>query len=179
MKKFLSGILAVTLVASLTVPAFAIQLSEAGEATVPVELTVTAATFSVTVPTALPVTVDATGVVTTATDAKIVNNSHGAVRVTNMVISGVDDWEIVNYDSANMSAEKANSHKVAIQINGDKTTADDTITFTESNFPKLDGANATDSDELEIVYDAKLPAQTTQISGSAIANVVFTVGWDA
>ena len=179
MKKILSGVLATVLVASLTVPTFATQLNSAGDATIPVELTVTAATFSVTVPTALPITVDATGAVTTATDAKIVNNSHGAVKVTNMTISGVDDWVIVDYDSANMSAEKANSHKVAMVINGDKTTADDTISFTESNFPKLDGTNAGDTDELVINYNAKLPAQTAAINGSAIANIVFTVGWDA
>ena len=40
-----------------------------------------ATAMSVTVPTVLPIAVGTDGTVTTATDAKIVNNSYGAVRV--------------------------------------------------------------------------------------------------
>ena len=54
-----------------------------------------------------------------------------------------------------------------------------TITFTPSNFPKMDGQNPSDSDKLKIDYSAKLPAQITEVSGETIANVVFVVGWDS
>ena len=40
--------------------------------------------MSVTVPTVLPIAVGTDGTVTTATDAKIVNNSYGAVRVASV-----------------------------------------------------------------------------------------------
>ena len=57
-----------------------------------VNLDVEAPTFSVTVPTALPINVDANGEVTTSSDAKIVNNSHGSVIVTNVTVTGKNDW---------------------------------------------------------------------------------------
>lgn len=180
MKKILSSVLALTLATAIAVPVFAASITtDGGSQTVPVELTVTTATFSVTVPTALPVTVDGTGAVTTADNVYIENNSHGAVKVTNMTIEGVGDWVICNYDSTDMTKEKAGAKKIAMSINGDKTTADDTITFTPSNFPKMDGQNPSDSDKLKIDYSAKLPAQITEVSGETIANVVFVVGWDS
>ena len=40
--------------------------------------------MSVTVPTVLPIAVGTDGTVSTATDAKIINNSYGAVKVANV-----------------------------------------------------------------------------------------------
>ena len=178
--KILSMVLAVVMMTAIAVPVFAASITtDGGSQTVPVELTVTTATFSVTVPTALPVTVDGDGVVTTADNAYIENNSHGAVKVTGMTIAGVGDWVICDYDTTDMTKEKAGAKKIAMMINGDKTTADDTITFTPSNFPKMDGKNDGDSDKLKITYSAKLPAQINAISQETIANVVFVVGWDS
>ena len=45
-----------------------------------------ATAMSVTVPTVLPIAVGTDGTVTTATDAKIVNNSYGAVRVASVTL---------------------------------------------------------------------------------------------
>ena len=178
--KVLSIVLALVLVTAMVIPVCAASITtDGGSSTVPVELTVTTATFSVTGPTALPVTVDGTGTVTTADNVYIENNSHGAVKVTNMTIEGVGDWVICNYDSTDMTKEKAGAKKIAMMINGDKTTADDTITFTPANFPKMDGANDSDTDKLKITYSAKLPAQITEITKETIANVVFVVGWDS
>lgn len=53
-----------------------------GSASVPVNVTREAATFSVVVPTTLPISVDADGNVTTATDATIINNSSAPVTLT-------------------------------------------------------------------------------------------------
>ena len=177
--RILTGVLSLVMVFSMVIPAFAVDVdTDGGTGSVPVELTAEAATFSVTVPTALPINVAADGTVTTANDAKIINNSHGAVKVTNMTIAGQNSWVVIHYDSANMAAEKVDSKKVAMTINGDKTTGADAITFTESNFPKMDGANAADTDELAITYDAKVPAQATELSNVTVSNVVFTIGWD-
>lgn len=178
--KIMSGLLVCGLMASLAVPTFAADISTSGGSQeVPAVLDADAATFSVTVPTSLPISVSATGEVTTADDVKIVNNSHGAVKVTNMTIAGSSDWEIVDFDSANMAAEKVGSHKIAMTINNEKTTADDTISFSESNFTKMDGKNAGDTDELKLTYDAKIPAQSTALDSETVANVTFVVGWDS
>ena len=178
--KFACGLLACGLVAAMTVPAFALDISAAdGSQAVPAVLTADAATFSVTVPTSLPITVNATGVVTTAENAKIVNNSHGAVKVSNMSIAGAGGWATVDYDSANMAAEKVGAKKLAMTVNKDKTTGADQISFTADNFPKMDGKNDADTDELKLTYNAKIPAQANALSNETVANVTFVVGWDA
>ena len=54
---------------------------------IPVQLSAEATRFSVTLPTALPTTVDpATGETSSASNADITNNSPGSVRVTQIVI---------------------------------------------------------------------------------------------
>lgn len=178
MKKIVSLFLSFSLILSLTTTAFATNITtNGGTQNVPVELTQDSTTFSVIVPTALPIVVSADGTVTTATDVKIVNNSPGAVKVTNMTISS-EDWEEVDYDSIDVAALQTDSYVLAMSINGDKTTGDDTISFTASNWPKLDGKNDADSDELPISYDAKLSIQTAENNEVQIATVVFTIGWD-
>ena len=178
MKKILSSVLALTLATAIAVPVFAASITtDGGSQTVPVELTVTTATFSVTVPTALPITVSADGTVTTANDVKIINNSPGAVKVTNMTISS-GEWTEVDYDTIDVAALQTDSFVLAMNINGDKTTADNTITFTPSNWPAFDGKNAGATDELPINYDAKLSIQTAENTDVTIATVVFTIGWD-
>lgn len=171
--------MALTLSISLCAPAFATNVEVAdGTGSVPVELTTEAATFSVTVPTSLPITVKADGSIVTATDAKIVNNSHGAVLVSNMTIAGTNDWAIDNFDTMDPASMKVGTKKLGMEINGDKTTGADAISFTQANFPVLAGKNDTNTDELPIVYNAKVPAQATVVSGQNVASVVFTVGWN-
>ena len=181
-KKMITSILALTMAtAVMAVPTFATGITvgtDGDGAEVPVSLTAAAATFSVTVPTSLPINIAADGTITVANDAKIINNGCGSVLVTDVKIEGVDDWEIVDFDSANMSKEKVGSHKVAMQIMNDKTTADDTISFTQANWPAIAGKNDTDTDELLITYDAKVPAQATALTNVSVCNVTFTVGWD-
>jgi hypothetical protein len=77
-----------------------------------------------------------------------------------------------------MATEEIDTKKVAMVINNDKTIGENNITFTESNFPSMDGINSSDSDELPIVYDAKVPVQSAVLNDYDIAQVVFTVGWD-
>lgn len=192
-RNILTGVLAVALLIGSVSPVYAAGESQSkpvhstssnditsngGNSNVPISLTAEAATFNVTVPTSLPISVAADGTVTTSSNVKIVNNSAGRVRVTGLKITGVDAWEIVNYDNANMANEKVGSTKVAMEINGDKTTADDTITFTASNFPALNGKGATSGKELPITYHAKVPAQSSAKTDISVANVTFTIGWD-
>lgn len=180
-RKALALVLALVMAVSMmTVGATAAEVTTAGSTgEVPVKLTVSGATFSVTVPTELPISVSADGTYTYATDAKIVNNSNGQVKVSNVAVSGVGDWEIVGYDAADMTKEKVGAHKIALQINAEKTTADDTITFDAANWAVMDGVNDSDSDELPITYAAKVAPQAEEITGEAVVSVVFTVAWNA
>lgn len=180
MKKLFSTLTTLALAATLATSAFATDIGESGGSqTVPVPLTAEAATFSVTLPTALPIQVSANGLVTTANEAKIVNQSHGAVKVTDLSITGANGWKTVDYDSANMATEKVGAHKVAFKLNNQQTVGADALSpFTPINFHRLDGANSGVTDELAIDYDAKVPAQSTVQDNLVVANVVFTIGWD-
>ena len=97
-KKIISLVLAICMLASLAISASAANTVDAsgGTGTSSVTLSSTAdgsiggdpaaTKMSVVVPTVLPVAVGTDGTVSTATDAKIINNSFGAVKVANISI---------------------------------------------------------------------------------------------
>lgn len=188
MKKIMTLVLALSMVASMAATGYAtsdIVIDAAGTGKdVPVELTADAATFSVTIPTKLPISVSSTGVITTSDNVVIRNNSHGTVKVSNMTIAALEGWEVVSFDT-NMKAEKVGTKKIALNINGDTTTGANAITFTQSNFPSINGDDGTaategvDANELLLTYDAKIPAQIEALSNVGAAEVTFTVTWDA
>lgn len=177
--KILTSILVLSLLFSLCVPAFAVDVNTSGSTgEVPVELTTEAPIFSVTVPTSLPITVKADGSHVYATNAKIINNSKGMVEVTNMEIEGTNGWVIVDYDT-DMAAEAVDTKVVAMKINNCETTGADAIAFDNTgyaNFNVMTGVDGTDN-TIPITYDAKLPTQSTIINGTSIATVIFTLAW--
>jgi hypothetical protein len=139
-----------------------------GQNTVPVTLTATAATFSVTVPTSLPVSLSADGTVTTATNCKITNNSTGQIKVSAVAINDANSWTKVAF-STDFNAIKVNTKQYALKINEKESTSDILGTFSA-----IDGGGASTS----ITYDAKVVAPSSAISNATIANVVFTIGWN-
>lgn len=176
--KLLALALAVGMVASMSCTAFAADIATAGgTGSSDVLLTVAdGATFNVTVPMNLPISVASDGTVTVATDAKVINNSHGQVQVTNVEIAGANDWTTVDF-ATDMTKEKVGTKKLGFKINNDVTGEDGSLGFTQANFPVMDGVNDSDSDEMAITYDAKLPAQKTALAGTKVADVTFTVDW--
>lgn len=155
--------------------------TDGGTGSVPIPVTAAAATFSVTVPTSLAISVDASGVVSTASNAVIENKSCGAVKVTNVTITGKNGWATVDYDTANMRTEKVNAKKLAFMINTQKTTGADTMdVFSAANFTVMTGTDgaAGGTDEMAITYGAKVPAQASALTDVAVADVTFTIGWD-
>ena len=166
----LSAALAAVSAISIVSPALAVQVS-GDRQNVPIELTVEKPTFSVTMPTGLPVAVDAAGKVYCSTNATIKNNTFGQVKVSNVAIEGNASWSVAAWDT-DMQKEKVNTAKIAMQLNGGITTAAG-YDFQPSNFPVMDGHSS-----MSLTYDAKLPAQTKVIGGDTVANVVFTVGWN-
>ena len=73
--------------------------------------------MTVTVPTVLPIAVGTDGTVSTATDAKIVNNSFGAVKVNSVSIEAAQNWHLTAFgDKATLAREKVDSNKFGFQL---------------------------------------------------------------
>ena len=128
-KKILSLILAVCMIASLAISASAANTVDVagGTGTSSVTLSSTAdgslggdpaaTKMSVTVPTVLPIAVGTDDTVSTATDAKIVNNSFGAVKVANVSIEAAQNWHLTAFgDKATLAKKKVDSNKFGFQI---------------------------------------------------------------
>lgn len=166
-------------VSMITISAMAADITTAGSTgSVPVTLTVPeggGATFSVTVPTVLAISVNADSTTTCATTAKIVNNSTGSVKVSGITVAGQNGWETVDFDSMIVANEKINAKRVALQINQEKTIGANAISFTAGNWAAINGAGG----ELAISYDAKVAPQVTACADQEIVQVVFTIGWNA
>ena len=78
--------------------------------------------MSVTVPTVLPIAVGTDGTVSTATDAKIVNNSFGAVKVNSVSIEAAQGWSLAAFgDKATLAHEKVNSNKFGFSSSASAT----------------------------------------------------------
>ena len=147
-----------------------------GSASVPVNVTREAATFSVVVPTTLPISVDADGNVTTATDATIINNSSAPVAVTKVELASLSDWTLAAYsrDILNLPVD---AKQFGLQMNiGDKTVATSNSGTSDILSDSLN-AQIAKGQICAVTYNALFPAQTTAVSDTQIANVVFTVGW--
>lgn len=147
-----------------------------GSASVPVNVTREAATFSVVVPTTLPIAVDADGNVTTATDASIINNSSAPVAVTKVELNSQSNWTLAAYnrDILNLPVD---AKQFGLQMNiGDKTVATSNSGTSDILSDSLN-AQITKGQNCAVTYNALFPARTAAVSDTQIANVVFTVGW--
>ena len=144
-KKIISLVLAICMLASLAISASASDLpsgnmvgESGGTCTSSVTLSSTAdgsiggdpaaPKMSVTVPTVLPIAVGTDGTVSTATDAKIVNNSFGAVKVNSVSIEAAQGWSLAAFgDKATLAHEKVNSNKFGFSLclgDGEKKLTD-------------------------------------------------------
>ena len=170
--KFVTLMLVLTLCLSLAVPTFA-DASEIGTAggtgTSTVTLSAAASTFSVTVPTTLAISVAADGTVTCATEARIVNNSHGQVEVTGVAIAGQNGWTVVDY-TGDLSGVAVNTKRLALKLN-DKLAVSQ-VGQIAGTFGVIDGG----ASSAAITYAANIPAQSEAVSATA-ASITFTIGW--
>lgn len=155
------------LITNLIIPANAIEINSS---TVPVTLDAETARFSVTVPTSLPVWVDADGGVIVADNAKIVNNSLGPVKVKGVSIQGLNGWSLLDY-SQDTKSLPVDSKQAGFILNGDQTTSS-SLVFNHENWPVI----LSNSEQL-ITYNSNIVPQSQAIQ-EEIAQVVFTIGWD-
>lgn len=174
LKKSFSILMASCLLISNIGVASAIDIDTAGgTGSVPVKLTAEALTFSVTVPMALPVNVDASGTVTVATDAKITNNSAGPVKVEGVSVEATSPWTLTEY--TDLSGEKVGTKKFGLQIQDTNVSTNGSCAATFDSIPAKNGATP---GSIDLTYNAKVAPQKEAVSGVGIASVVFTVGWD-
>ena len=205
-KKIVSLVLAICMLASLAISASASELpadnmvgESGGTGTSSVTLSSTAdgsiggdpaaTKMSVTVPTVLPVAVGTDGTVSTATDAKIINNSYGAVKVANVSIEAAQGWNLTAFgDKATLAKEKVDSNKFGFQIalgNGEKKLTDDknaskqTLLTDAINGCFMSGVGDTSANTVAIAYDAIVTPVSEAVTNTAIASILFIIAWDA
>ena len=200
MKKIVSIVLALTMILALSVSAFADAPTAATQTSPGIstsggtdssEVTLTIGTgdnstgagagsgaFSVTVPTVLPFAIATDGTVSVASDAKIVNGSNGPVKVTGVTATGANGWAIV-VNGTDFTTVPMNTKSFTLTLNGDNfpaaaTNTASALTLTPASWGRIAG----DDGELALTYSGAFAAQTANLSVK-VADVVFTVAWDA
>ncbi len=173
MKKIVSIMMALAMVLGMGAMVFAADISTpGGTGTTPLQLTVTAATFSVTVPTGLPVTVSADGTVSVSSTAKIINNCNGAVKCTSVAVTGQNGWTQHAWDANDLKGETVGSKIFALKIMDTETNSNAAAVGTAVGSIAANG-------EKTLTYDAQIAPQAAAVAAdTTIANIVFTIGWD-
>ena len=206
--KIIAMALALCMVCAFSVTAFAAEVdTSGGSGSTPVNLTttneglkdtdgdgipdtpgtVTPTKMSVVVPTVLPMAMSEDGVVVTADNCKIVNNSYGAVRVKSVTTSAASDWHLTKFgDKSILAAEKVDSNKLgfAMSIGGGAqvATANDNATQKLITAPiagcYMTGIGDTNSNSVDIDYAAIVTPLSGTVENATVANVVFVIEWD-
>ena len=200
-KKIVSLILAICMIASLAISASAANTVDAsgGTGTSSVTLSSTAdgsldgdpsaTKMSVVVPTVLPIAVGTDGSVATASDAKIINNSYGAVKVNSVSIEAAQGWSLTAFgDKATLAHEKVDSNKFGFQlaIGGGAAAATDNKNASKQTLLDsavegcfMSGVGDTSANSIGISYDAIVTPISEAVTNTAIASVLFIIAWDA
>lgn len=144
-----------------------------GDATA--ELTQAVSTFSVTVPSALPVHVDELGNVTVATNARITNNSAGPVLVSTLMLDVPNDWTLVwGEDSV---GSKVGSNKFSLSILGEAAhIIRDMGTSKYGCCYTVDYGPLSASESLGLTYDVAVSPMATAVV-ETVAALVVRVQW--
>ena len=200
-KKIISLVLAICMMASLAIGASAANTvdTSGGTGTSSVTLSSTAdgslggdpaaTKMSVTVPTVLPIAVGTDGSVATASDAKIVNNSFGAVKVNSVSIEAAQGWNLTAFgDKATLAKEKVDSNKFgfsislgngAAQVTDNKNASKQTLLDAAVEGCFMSGVGDTSANSIGISYDAIVTPVSEAVTNTAIASVLFIIAWDA
>lgn len=170
-----------------------------GKGTTEVTLTAAATTFKVKVPTLIPLSMNSAGVVTAPTNYNVLNGSYGNVRVTDIEVTGKNDWGIDDFaNPKHVGYVGAKYVALAFTPNGGIKQA----VGTQIGTTEVDGAmkmviapTRTGMEEWEMgaltpeafetcLLKLEVKAKASGLTAAAtdaisIANVVFTVAWAA
>lgn len=145
-----------------------------------------ATAMSVTVPTVLPIAVGTDGSVATASDAKITNNSYGAVKVSSVSIQAAEGWHLADFET-NMADEKVDSNLIGFALTigggtqlatGESSTEAQTLLDAAIEGCYMTGAGNQEGNAVAIAYDAVVSPVSSAVTNTGVASVVFTVEWD-
>lgn len=153
-----------------------------GAADVPITVTRDAPTFSVTVPTSMPISVGADGKVTAAENVAIKNNSSRSVCVKSVAINAASGWTLAKFDKAAMRNEAIDSKKLGFSMTMGTQTAATTTTGQSETIGSYTTSDITidAGSQLAITYDGVIPTQVNGIAADTqAASVIFTVDWAA
>ena len=197
-KKIMSIILSVCILAVMAIPAFAGDITtNGGSGTTPVNLSSTEdgrpggdpapTALSVTIPTALPVAVGIDGKTTTADNARITNNSYGAVRVKFATISGTNGWILTAFGDKNtLASEKVDSNKIGFamtlgngtQVNTTGTENTQALISAPTTGCYMSGVGDTTKNSVSVIYNAIVTPVSSAVTNETVANIVFVVEFD-
>ena len=199
MKKLVSLLLAVCLMASLAIGASAaepatvdvsggtgtsnVSLSSTSDGTLP------ATKMNVVIPTILPIAVGTDGTVTTATDIRITNNSFGAVKVDNVKVEAGTGWKLTAFGSKDSLAKvKVDSNMIgfklalgggAEQLTNAENAASQTLIDGAIEGCYMSGNGDQSANSIAISYDAIVSPVSEAVVNVSVASVLFVICWDA
>ena len=203
MKKLVSLLLAVCLMASLAIGASAAEPTtvdvSGGTGTSSVSLSSTsdgtldgdpaATKMNVTIPTILPIAVGTDGTVTTATDIRITNNSFGAVKVDNVKVEAGTGWKLTAFGSKDSLAKvKVDSNMIgfklalgggAEQLTNAENAASQTLIDGAIEGCYMSGNGDQSANSIGIAYDAIVSPVSEAVVNASVASVLFVICWDA
>ena len=198
--KILSLVLALSMMFCMAVSASAAEIdTSGGSGSTPVNLSSTddgsetgnpaPTAMRVTVPTALPMAMSQDGVVTTADNCRIVNNSYGAVRVASVTITAADGWSLIAFgDKSSLAGKKVDSNKLgfALILRGGAQVATDTgnastqALISAPMIRLLHDRRMGDptGNTVAVDYSAIVTPLSSAVTNATVANVVFVIEWD-
>lgn len=179
-KKILSLVLAGIMLLSLSAPAMAVDAS-GNVGNTPVEVTADAAVFSVTVPTSIPVTIDANAVVACPDNLQVINQSSAPVEITGIELRE-SAWHLADFnngDRSQLAKEKVDSNQLGFAFTPAGGNQSATYTKgTQSLNINADEWTVAANSNLVFEADGIATAVKSAISAPVNAvNVIFTVGW--
>ena len=131
------------------------------QTSIPIDISIEALEFSVTVPTSLPLVISGLGEHIPSEDAAIVNASGAPIRIYDFYVDVADGWSIRPWDTVLLDNE------FALRINNSTSTANDFL---------FEDVEIGAQDSLPLDYDVQLK-QSYEATDFSIGSVVFTVGW--
>ena len=196
--KIAAAAIAAVTALGMSAPAFATDAATLNSSsTIPVQISATATTFDVTVPTSFPTSVDpATGETTQPDNLKITNNSSAPVVVSQIKVTNANEWKLGGFVADLRNADvDSNIVGVSVQPKGGrnagtggtalKTLAngnayEQVLLDAKSDEWVLDAKDgaAGGSDELTINYDTNSTPVSETIVNKTVANIVITISWN-
>lgn len=130
--------------------------------------------FDVIVPTVLPINVASDGQITVADSIKIINNSNINVRIMDVEINTINDWELIDFNNEPRNL-KVNKKQFGFEFMGDRSSQGKFDANIE-NYPII-GNKYNEINYLELKYDAIVAPQKEDIK-EIIAEIIFTINSD-